>query len=83
MNYIKRFQNEQALSVSAGNSFYEDQLLHILLDNFHKGGKYTAQIASHQVEIRGEEKITYQNSLSITSLHTYHLNPDSVSHRHV
>ena len=53
--------------------------MHILLDNFYQGGKYTAQIASHQAEIRGEEKITYQNSLSITSLHTYHLNPDSVS----
>ena len=35
MNCIKIFQNVQALSVSVGNSYYEDQLMHILLDNFH------------------------------------------------
>ena len=35
MNYIKRFQNAQALSVSVGNTFSEDQLIHIydLLDS--------------------------------------------------
>ena len=48
MNYINIFQNSQALSVSVGNSYYEDQLMHISLDKFHQGGKYTAQIASHQ-----------------------------------
>ena len=37
-NYTKRFQNEQALSVSVGNTYSEYQLMHILLDNFHKGG---------------------------------------------
>ena len=46
-NYIKIFQNAQALSVSVGNSYSEDQLMHIFLDKFHQGGKYTAQIASH------------------------------------
>ena len=38
MNYIKRFKNSQDLSVLVGNSYYEDQLMHILLDNFHQGG---------------------------------------------
>ena len=52
INYIKRFQNAQALLVSVGNSYSEDQLMHTFLDNFHQGGKYSAQIASHQAELR-------------------------------
>ena len=44
MNYIKRFQNSQALSISVGNSYSEYQLMHISLDNFDQGGKYTAHI---------------------------------------
>ena len=48
MNYIKRFQNAEALSVSIGNSYSEDKMMHIFLDNFHQGGKYSVQIASHQ-----------------------------------
>ena len=42
MNYIKRFKNAQALSVSVGNSYYEYQLIHIFLENFHQGVKYSA-----------------------------------------
>ena len=38
INYIKRFQNTQALSVSEGKSYSEDQLMYIFLDNFHQGG---------------------------------------------
>ena len=52
MNYIKIFHNARALSISVGNSYSEDQLMHIFLDNFHKGVKYSAQIASHQAELR-------------------------------
>ena len=52
IKYIKRFQNARALSVSVGNSYSEDQLMHTFLDNFHQGGKYSAQIASHQAELR-------------------------------
>ena len=52
MNYIKRSQNSQDFSVSGGNSYYEDQLMHIFMDNFNQGVKYTAQISSHQVELR-------------------------------
>ena len=48
--YIKIFQNAQDLSVSVGNSYSEDQLMHIFSDNFHQGGKYTVQIESHQTE---------------------------------
>ena len=33
INYIEWFQNAQALSVSVGNSYSEDQLLHTFLDN--------------------------------------------------
>ena len=35
INYIKRFQNSQALSVSVGRSYSEDQIMHTFLDNFH------------------------------------------------
>ena len=79
MNYIKRFQNTHALSVSVGNSYSEDQLMHTFLDNFHQGEKYSAQIASHQSELRREEKFTDQIFLSISSLQTDYLNPDSSS----
>ena len=39
INYIKMFQNAQALSVSVGNSYSEDQIMHTFLDNFHQSGK--------------------------------------------
>ena len=48
INYINRFQNAHYLSVSVGNSYSEDQLMHTFLDNFHQGRKYSSQIASHQ-----------------------------------
>ena len=48
ISYIKRFQNAHALSVSVGNRYSEDKLMHTFLDNFEEGGKYSAQIASHQ-----------------------------------
>ena len=49
------------------------------LDNFHQGGKYSAQIAIHQAELRREEKFTDQKSLNISSLQTDNLNLDSIS----
>ena len=55
ISYIKRFQDAHALSILVGNSYSEDQLMHTFLDNFHQGGKYSAQIASHQEELRREE----------------------------
>ena len=48
--------------------------MHTFLDNFHQGGKYSAQITSHQLELRREEKFTYQKSLNISSLQTDDLN---------
>ena len=48
ISYIKIFHNAPAPSVSGGNSNSKYQLMHIFLDNFHQGGKYIAQIASHQ-----------------------------------
>ena len=79
MNYIKRFQNVQALSVSVGNSYSEDQIIHTFLDNFHQGGKYSAQIDSHQAELSREETFTDQKSLYISYLQTDYLNMDSSS----
>ena len=62
INYIKRFQNAHALSVLVGNSYSEDKLIQTFLDKFEQGGKYSAQMASHQAELRREEKITDQKS---------------------
>ena len=69
IRYIKRFQNAHALSFLVVNSYSEDQLMHTFMDNFEEGGKYSAQIASHQAELRREEKFTDQKSLNISSLH--------------
>ena len=76
INHIKIFQNAHALSVSVENSYSEDQLMHTFLDNFHQGGKYSSQIASHQAELKREKKFTDQKSLKISSLHNYYLNLD-------
>ena len=66
--YIKRFQNAQALSVSVGNSYSEDQIMHTFLDNFQQSGKYSAQLASHQAELRREEKYPDQKFLNLTAV---------------
>ena len=70
MNYIKIIQNAQALSVSVGNTYSEDQLMHTFMDNFQQYGQYSSQIASHQAELRREEKFTDQKYSSISSLKT-------------
>ena len=44
MDNIKKFQNAEALSVSIGNSYSEDQMIHTFIDNFYQGGKYSAQM---------------------------------------
>ena len=53
--------------------------MHIFLDNFHKGGKYSAQIAIHQAELRREEKFTDRKYLSISTLQNEYLDLDSSS----
>ena len=53
--------------------------MYIFLDNFQQGGKYSDQIASHQAELRREEKFTYQKSLNISSIQTDYLNLESSS----
>ena len=70
MNYIKIFKNTQPLSVSVGNTYPEDQLMHIFLDHFHQGGKYSSQIASHQVELRKKKDLLIKN---IYLFHPYRL----------
>ena len=58
MNYIKIFHNAHVWSIYAVNSYSEDHLMNTFLDNFHQGGKYYAEIASHQKELRREETFT-------------------------
>ena len=74
MNYIKIFQNTQALSVSIGDSYSEYQLMQKFTDNYS-----STLIASHQAELRREEKSTDQKYLSISSLQNDYLNLDSSS----
>ena len=51
--------------------------MHTFLDNFQQeGGKYSSQIASHQAELRREEKFRDKKSLNISSLQTDYLNID-------
>ena len=78
INYIKMFQNSQALSVSVRNDYSEDQLIHTFLDKYHQGEKYSTQIACHQAELRREEKFTDQKYLYISSLKTGYLNIDRI-----
>ena len=56
INYIKIFQNDQALKASVGNSYTEYQLMHTFLDNFQQGGNYSAKISIPQAYLRREEK---------------------------
>ena len=79
MYYIKRFQNAHALPISVRNSYSEDQLMHTFLDNFCQGEKYSDRIASHQAELKREEKFTDQKSLNISSLYNDYFNLDSRS----
>ena len=51
--------------------------MHTFLDNFHRSGKYSAQLASHQAELRREEKYPDQKCLNISSLQTDYLNIDN------
>ena len=60
-----------------GNSYAEDQIMHTFLDNFHQSGKYSAQLASHNAELRREEMYPDQRCLNISSLQTEYLNLDN------
>ena len=51
--------------------------MHTFLDNFHQSGRYSAQLASHQAELRRGEIYPDQKCLSISSLQTEYLNIDN------
>ena len=51
--------------------------MHTFLDNFHQSGKYSAQLASHQAELRRGENFRNQTCLNISSLQTDYLNLDN------
>ena len=48
INYIKIFQNAKDLLISALNGSFEYHLMHEFLENFQKGGNYSAQIETYQ-----------------------------------
>ena len=51
--------------------------MHTFLDNFLHSGKYSAQLASHQAELRREEMYPNRKCLNISALQTEYLNLDS------
>ena len=53
--------------------------MHTFLDNFHQSGKYSAQLTSHQADLRREETFPDQKCLNISSFQTEYLNLDSSS----
>ena len=65
MNYIKKIQDAEALSVSVGNSYTEDKTMHIFMGNCHQCGKYSAQIANHQAELRRENNLQIKNHIHL------------------
>ena len=52
--------------------------MHTFLDSFHQSVKYSAQLASHQAELRREEKFSDQKCLNISSLQTDYLNLENI-----
>ena len=54
IKYIRIFQNSNALMISVGNIYFEDQLMYIFFDNIHKWGTYFANIDRHQEKFRRE-----------------------------
>ena len=44
--------------------------MHLFLNNFHQGGKYTVQIANHQAELWREVKYNNKRYLTIAYLQT-------------
>ena len=48
--------------------------MHIFLDNFHRGGNYTAHIAIHQAKLIREGKFTDHKYLYITDIQTNYIN---------
>ena len=76
---LRGLQNAQDLSVSVGNSYSEDQIMHTFLDNFHQSGKYSARLEIHQAELRRDEKFPEKYFLNISFLQTDYLNLNSSS----
>ena len=68
INYIKIFQNAQALEVSVGGSYSEDRLYIPFWIISRKRSKYLVQIASHKSTFRRELKTVDQISLSLFAL---------------
>ena len=79
MNYKKIFQNEQAWPVSAGRSYSEDHLMHILLDNFHQGVNVLHRQQASRQSWEDKKTFTEQKISIYLSLQTDYLNLDNIS----
>ena len=56
------------------NRYTGDPLMHTFLKKIQQGIRYYSQIASYQEELRREERIINQKSLSISDLQRDYLN---------
>ena len=57
INYIKIFQNDNALEIYVGKNYSEDKIMHNFLENLQQGRRYSYQISIPQSEFRREEKM--------------------------
>ena len=62
IDHIERFHNSKGFEILVGSSYTEDQLMQTFFKNFHKGGKFSTQIASNQTESRRGGKIIDKNN---------------------
>ena len=74
INYIKIFQNAHTLSVSVGDSYSEDQMMHKFLDNLHQVFKIFCSNSQPPGRVKEKNVFTDQKYLSISSLQTNYLN---------
>ena len=63
----------------SGKKYSDDQLMHIILDNFQLGGKYIAQISGHQAELIRDEKLLIKNIYLLHLYIIYGNNPLSIT----
>ena len=66
INYIKIFQNDKALAISAGNTYSYVQLIHKFLEVLQKGQRYLSQIDIHKKELSREEKLFKNHYIYLT-----------------
>ena len=69
MNYINRFQNSQALSVSVGKNYSEDQLIYISWITFTK-------VEIYRTDIKPLGRVMKKRKIYWTKIFIYYISTD-------